>query len=115
MNAGVVGQFRVERRGKNVALAQTDHIAVNRRFDRGLFANLSHERSANEHQREILEHNRLGSGTFRNALPRRNRNGDIASSGTKISGRNERAKLTAVRVAAHDGVKRAEIHVLVIV
>ena len=59
----------VERRSENLALTQTDHIAVDRRFDRGPLANLGNERSANEHQREILEHNRLGSGTFRNALP----------------------------------------------
>ena len=90
MNAGIVGQFGVERRSENLALTQTDHIAVDRRFDRGPLANLGNERSANEHQREILEHNRLGSGTFRNALPRRNRNGEIASSGTEIGGRSER-------------------------
>ena len=56
VNAGIVGQFGVERRSENLALTQTDHIAVDRRFDRGPLADLGNERSANEHQREILEH-----------------------------------------------------------
>ena len=30
MNAGVVGEFGMERRGENLALAQTDHIAAHR-------------------------------------------------------------------------------------
>ena len=58
VNAGIVGQFGVERRSENLALTQTDHIAVDRRFDRGPLADLGNERSANEHQREILEHHR---------------------------------------------------------
>ena len=33
VNAGIVGQFGVERRSENLALTQTDHIAVDRRFD----------------------------------------------------------------------------------
>ena len=40
MNAGIVGQFGVERRSENLALTQTDHIAVDRRFDRGPLADL---------------------------------------------------------------------------
>ena len=33
VDAGVVGELGMERRGEDLALAQADHIAVHRRFD----------------------------------------------------------------------------------
>ena len=49
VNAGVVGEFGMERRGENLALAQTDHIAAHRGLNGRGRPNLGHKRSTNEH------------------------------------------------------------------
>ena len=50
-----------------------------------------------------------------NTFARLNQNGGIASSRAEIGGGGERAKLTAVRIASHDGVKRAKVNVRIII
>ncbi len=47
--------------------------------------------------------------------PGSTKNGGIASSRAEIGGGGERAKLTAVRIASHDGVKRAKVNVRIII
>ena len=49
VNAGVVGEFGMERRGENLALAQTDHIAAHRGLNGRGRPDLGHKRSTNEH------------------------------------------------------------------
>lgn len=49
VNAGVVGEFGMERRGENLALAQTDHIAAHRGLNSRGRPDLGHKRSTNEH------------------------------------------------------------------
>lgn len=114
MDAGVVGELGMERRGEDLALAQADHIAVHRRFDGGGRSDFGHERPADEHQREIFEHD-VGRGVLRNMLARCDHDGGITGRGAEIGGGGERAKLTAVRIASHDGVKRAKVNVRIII
>ena len=42
VDAGVVGELGMERRGEDLALAQADHIAVHRRFDGGGRSDFGH-------------------------------------------------------------------------
>ena len=100
--------------GKNIALAQTDHITIHRRLHNGIRPNFGHERPSNEHQRKILEHD-ARRNIPSNMPTRRDHNGRSIGSGTKIGDSGERAKLSTICVAPYDGVKRTEIHVLIIV
>ena len=67
MDAGVVGELGMERRGEDLALAQADHIAIHRCLDGCGRSDFGHERPADEHQREILDHD-VGQGVLRNML-----------------------------------------------
>lgn len=84
------------------------------RFDGGGRSDFGHERPADEHQREIFEHD-VGRGVLRNMLARCDHDGGITGRGAEIGGGGERAKLAAVCVAPHDGVKRAEVDVVVVI
>ena len=99
MDARVVGDFRMERSGDDVALLQGDSVAAGRGHHTRVWTDLGHERAADEHEREISDL------TARLSLRIERAYGFF---------RGERPELTAVRIAAHGGVKRAEIHIGVV-
>ena len=90
MHARIVGEFRVERGGENVALPQTDHMPVHFRLDSGFRANMRDIRPADEHERQVV---------------------DVAERADRL----EAAQLPAVRVAMHDRIKLAEVDVVIVV
>ena len=55
----------------------------------------------------------MGSPAAR--APRPDHDGGFAGSGAEIGGGGERAELATVRVAPHDGVKRAEVDVVIVI
>ncbi len=100
MDAGVVGDFRVERGCEDVVLLQCDGVATCARHDERAWANSGDERTADEHEREIAD------DAARIA---------IGGEGLHVLGRGEGSELATVGVAPHGGVECAEIHVRVVV
>ena len=90
MHTRVVGEFRVERGGENVALPQTDHMPVHFRLDSGFRANMRDIRTADEHERQVV---------------------DVPERADSL----EAAQLPPVRVAMHNRVKLSEVDVVVVV
>ena len=99
MDAWVAGDFWMERRGDDIALLQGDSVATGRGHHTRVWTDLGHERAADEHKREI------GDLTARLSLRVERAYGFF---------RGERPELTPVRIAAHGGVERAEIHIGVV-
>ena len=100
MDAGVVGDFRMEGGREDVALLQRDGVAAGARHDMGLRTHLGHEGAADEHKREIAD-DTVGIA--------------IGGEGLHILGRGERPELTAVRVTTDGRVEHAEIDVRIVV
>ena len=99
MDARVVGDFWMERRGDDIALLQGDSVATGRGHHTRVWTDLGHEWAADEHEREI------GDFAARFALRVERVYGLF---------RGERSKLTTVCIAAYGGVERAEIHIGVV-
>ena len=85
MDPCVIGDFRVECGGEDVALLQCDHIAVGLAHHPSIRTGFGDEGTADEHKREVLDH------ASRSAVG--------VECGDALGGR-ERPQLAAVGVAA---------------
>ena len=104
----------MEGRGEHVALTQADHIAVHLGLDRRRRTDFGHERPTDEHQRNILEYD-IGRDALGNMLARCDHDGIFAGNGAKVGSGGKGTELTPISVTAHDGVKRTEVDVRIII
>lgn len=94
--------------------AQADHIAIHRCFDGGGRSDFGHERPADEHQREIFEHD-VGRGVCGTARRWRPRPVESPEEEPKSAVAANGAELASVALRRTTASKRAEVDVVVVI